>query len=108
MWMSFGTMVGSYFFFFNTLFLYYFFSFFGVFSASETTGCIFVLLTDILDAFLVGGDILDMALARAAKNARFVMCGAISQYNSTDPKGPRVRVHSRSNHTFLFSSGPIS
>ncbi|PSR81357.1 hypothetical protein BD289DRAFT_393584 [Coniella lustricola] len=37
----------------------------------------------------VGGDILDMALARAAKNARFVMCGAISQYNSTDPKGPR-------------------
>ncbi|KAF3763347.1 NAD(P)-binding protein [Cryphonectria parasitica EP155] len=37
----------------------------------------------------VGGDILDMALARAAKDARFVMCGAISQYNSPDPKGPR-------------------
>lgn len=37
----------------------------------------------------VGGDILDMALSRANKNARFVMCGAISQYNSTDPKGPR-------------------
>lgn len=39
----------------------------------------------------VGGDILDMALSRANKNARFVMCGAISQYNSKDPKGPRVR-----------------
>lgn len=38
----------------------------------------------------VGGDILDMALSRANKNARFVMCGAISQYNSKDPKGPRV------------------
>ncbi|KAL1855267.1 hypothetical protein Daus18300_011173 [Diaporthe australafricana] len=37
----------------------------------------------------VGGDILDAALSRANKNARFIMCGAISQYNSTDPKGPR-------------------
>lgn len=37
----------------------------------------------------VGGDILDMALSRANKNARFIMCGAISQYNSKDPKGPR-------------------
>lgn len=38
---------------------------------------------------LVGGDILDIALGRANTYARFVMCGAISQYNSTDPKGPR-------------------
>ncbi|KUI61544.1 Putative NADP-dependent oxidoreductase YfmJ [Cytospora mali] len=37
----------------------------------------------------VGGEILDLALSRANKKARFVMCGAISQYNSTDPRGPR-------------------
>ncbi|CAN8105340.1 unnamed protein product [Discula destructiva] len=37
----------------------------------------------------VGGDILDMALARAKPFSRFVMCGAISQYNSTAPVGPR-------------------
>ncbi|KAJ0117331.1 nadp-dependent leukotriene b4 12-hydroxydehydrogenase [Diaporthe amygdali] len=37
----------------------------------------------------VGGEILDAALSRANKKARFIMCGAISQYNSTDPKGPR-------------------
>jgi hypothetical protein len=31
----------------------------------------------------VGGDILDAALASLARNARVVLCGAISQYNST-------------------------
>ena len=31
----------------------------------------------------VGGDILDAALARLARHARVVICGAISQYNST-------------------------
>ncbi len=31
----------------------------------------------------VGGDILDGALAHLARNARVVICGAISQYNST-------------------------
>jgi NADPH-dependent curcumin reductase CurA len=37
----------------------------------------------------VGGDILDAALARLALHARVVICGAISQYNSTAPvKGP--------------------
>jgi len=37
----------------------------------------------------VGGDILDAALARLARNARIVVCGAISQYNNTAPvKGP--------------------
>jgi NADPH-dependent curcumin reductase CurA len=37
----------------------------------------------------VGGDILDAALARLARHARVVICGAISQYNSTSPiKGP--------------------
>ncbi len=37
----------------------------------------------------VGGDILDMVLARLAMKARIVICGAISQYNNTTPvKGP--------------------
>lgn len=35
----------------------------------------------------VGGEILDLALTRAKPHARFVMCGAISQYNSTTPYG---------------------
>ena len=33
----------------------------------------------------VGGEILDAALARLALHARVVICGAISQYNSTGP-----------------------
>jgi NADPH-dependent curcumin reductase CurA len=37
----------------------------------------------------VGGDILDHALARLAMRARIVLCGAISQYNTTTSiKGP--------------------
>jgi NADPH-dependent curcumin reductase CurA len=32
----------------------------------------------------VGGEILDAALARLTRNARVVICGAISQYNATD------------------------
>jgi NADPH-dependent curcumin reductase CurA len=37
----------------------------------------------------VGGDILDAVLIRLARNARIVICGAISQYNNTTPvKGP--------------------
>ena len=37
----------------------------------------------------VGGDILDAVLTRLARNARIVICGAISQYNNTQPvKGP--------------------
>jgi len=38
----------------------------------------------------VGGEILDMALAQLARGARVVICGAISQYNSTSGvKGPQ-------------------
>ena len=38
----------------------------------------------------VGGDILDAALARLARGARIVICGAISQYNNTAPvQGPK-------------------
>ncbi|MFK8008491.1 MAG: NADP-dependent oxidoreductase [Saprospiraceae bacterium] len=37
----------------------------------------------------VGGDILDVALSQIRKNARVILCGAISQYNNTTPiKGP--------------------
>ena len=45
---------------------------------------------DLIDVFFdnVGGEILDMALARAKPHARFVMCGGISQYNAKEMKGP--------------------
>ena len=37
----------------------------------------------------VGGEILDTVLTRINRNARIVICGAISQYNNTEPvKGP--------------------
>ncbi|MEZ4888245.1 MAG: NADP-dependent oxidoreductase [Chitinophagales bacterium] len=37
----------------------------------------------------VGGEILDLALAKIRRHARIVICGAISQYNNTGaPKGP--------------------
>ncbi len=38
----------------------------------------------------VGGEILDMVLARINRKARIVICGAISQYNNTTPvQGPK-------------------
>jgi NADPH-dependent curcumin reductase CurA len=38
----------------------------------------------------VGGEILDLCLARLARRARIVICGAISQYNNTGPvAGPK-------------------
>jgi NADPH-dependent curcumin reductase CurA len=37
----------------------------------------------------VGGDILEAALGNLAMHARVVICGAISQYNSTAPAGPK-------------------
>lgn len=37
----------------------------------------------------VGGDILDAVLSRINMKARIVLCGAISQYNSTDIQGPK-------------------
>lgn len=38
----------------------------------------------------VGGEILDIALARLSRHARVVICGAISQYNNTTPmRGPQ-------------------
>lgn len=37
----------------------------------------------------VGGEILDTVLTLINKKARIVICGAISQYNSTKPEGPK-------------------
>ncbi len=67
------------------------------------------------DYFPVGGEILDLALERAKEFSRFVMCGGeqsdtalklqdthvplgISQYNTSNPKGPKV------NHPFAFAA----
>jgi len=46
---------------------------------------------DLIDVFFdnVGGEILELALSRAKPHARFVMCGAISQYNAKTPVGPK-------------------
>ena len=45
---------------------------------------------DRVDVFFdnVGGDILDAALTRLARGARVVICGAISQYNAEQVRGP--------------------
>jgi NADPH-dependent curcumin reductase CurA len=56
----------------------------------------------------VGGDILDAALAHLARNARVVLCGAISQYNVTSAmKGPSNYMALLVNHAsmtgFVFS-----
>ena len=41
----------------------------------------------------VGGEILDAALARLARHARVVICGAISQYNATGAMARPVQLH---------------
>ena len=45
----------------------------------------------LIDVFFdnVGGEILDLALSRAKEHSRFVICGGISQYNSSKPQGPK-------------------
>jgi NADPH-dependent curcumin reductase CurA len=46
---------------------------------------------DGVDVFFdnVGGEILDAVLTRLARGARIVICGAVSQYNATEPvRGP--------------------
>jgi len=46
---------------------------------------------DGVDVFFdnVGGEVLDAGLARLARGARVVICGAISQYNSGQAQGPK-------------------
>jgi NADPH-dependent curcumin reductase CurA len=50
---------------------------------------------------VVGGEILDLALSRAKPFARFVQCGAISEYNSKKPQGLKVRPSIPSHHTSI-------
>jgi hypothetical protein len=50
----------------------------------------------------VGGEILDIALAHLARNARVVICGAISQYNATEAiKGPSNYLSLLVNHASM-------
>jgi NADPH-dependent curcumin reductase CurA len=50
----------------------------------------------------VGGEILDGALAHLARNARVVICGAISQYNVTGPmRGPSNYMSLLVNHASM-------
>jgi NADPH-dependent curcumin reductase CurA len=50
----------------------------------------------------VGGEILDAALAHLARGARVVLCGAISQYNSTDGmRGPSNYMSLLVNHASM-------
>jgi NADPH-dependent curcumin reductase CurA len=48
------------------------------------------LAPDRIDVYFdnVGGEILDAALTRLNRGARVVICGAISQYNETELRGP--------------------
>lgn len=63
----------------------------------------------LIDVFYdnVGGEILDLALTRAKPHARFVMCGAVSQHNTSDPYGLKnyikiVRLRIRMEGFILF------
>jgi NADPH-dependent curcumin reductase CurA len=50
----------------------------------------------------VGGEILDAALAQLARNARVIICGAISQYNATSAiKGPSNYLSLLVNHASM-------
>jgi NADPH-dependent curcumin reductase CurA len=50
----------------------------------------------------VGGEILDAALARLARHARVILCGAISQYNATGAmKGPSNYMSLLVNHASM-------
>jgi NADPH-dependent curcumin reductase CurA len=50
----------------------------------------------------VGGEILDAALAQLARNARVVICGAISQYNATEAvRGPANYLSLLVNHASM-------
>lgn len=53
--------------------------------------CRLIFLRVKILTFVVGGEILDLALGRAKPHARFVMCGAISQYNKAKADGPKVK-----------------
>ena len=62
----------------------------------------------------VGGEILDDVLTRLARGARVVICGAVSQYNETQVRGPAnymmllVARASMTGHAGLRLRGPVS
>jgi NADPH-dependent curcumin reductase len=56
------------------------------YKAEDVGGALRTHCPDGIDVYFdnVGGEILDAALARLARHARVVICGAVSQYNSTE------------------------
>lgn len=50
-----------------------------------------VATEQLIDIFFdnVGGEVLDLALAKAKPHAKFVTCGGISKYNNDTPQGPK-------------------
>jgi NADPH-dependent curcumin reductase CurA len=57
------------------------------YKAGDLRGQLKAAAPDRIDVFFdnVGGEVLDTALLRLARGARVVICGAISQYNATEP-----------------------
>ena len=60
------------------------------YKAEDLRGRLKEAAPDGIDVFFdnVGGEILEHALARLARGARVVLCGAVAQYNATRPQGP--------------------
>lgn len=60
------------------------------YKATDLNQAIAAACPDGIDVFFdnVGGPVLDVALAHLALHGRVVLCGAISQYNAAEPKGP--------------------
>ncbi len=80
------------------------------YKAGDVAGGLAEHCPDGIDVYFdnVGGEILDAALAHLAREARVVLCGAISQYNSTDGmRGPAnymsLLVHHATMTGFVFS-----
>ncbi|MET0659239.1 MAG: NADP-dependent oxidoreductase [Steroidobacteraceae bacterium] len=60
------------------------------YEAENCAAALHRLCPDGVDVFVdtVGGEVLDAVLLNLARHARIVICGAISQYNSSVPRGP--------------------
>ena len=61
------------------------------YKAGDLKGGLRTACPDGIDVYFdnVGGDVLDTVLTRITRHARIVVCGAISQYNNTQPlRGP--------------------
>ncbi len=74
------------------------------YKAEDVTKALARHCPDGIDVYFdnVGGEILDAALARLARHARVVICGAISQYNATEPmRGPSNYMSLLVNHATM-------